>query len=88
MSRLFYLKLALNNLKKNGQSYWPYLFTCIGTISMYSIMHAMSANRALSKIAVGDHLRVLLVLGIIVVAIFSAIFLLYTNSFLKRFVPP
>ena len=84
MSRLFYLKLALNNLKKNGQSYWPYLFTCIGTISMYSIMHAMSANRALSKIAVGDHLRVLLVLGIIVVAIFSAIFLLYTNSFLIK----
>ena len=84
MSRFFYLKLALNNLKKNSQTYRAYLLTCIGTIAMFFVMHTISVNRALDKIAGGGPLKTLLALGLVVIAIFSSIFLIYTNSFLIK----
>lgn len=84
MPRFFYQKLALNNLKKNSQTYRAYLLTCIGTICMYFIMHAISVNKALNQMSGGTQLKVLLFFGVIVIAIFSTIFLLYTNSFLIK----
>ena len=84
MPRFFYQKLALNNLKKNSQTYRAYLLTCIGTICMYFIMHAISVNEALNQMSGGTELKVLLFFGVIVIAIFSTIFLLYTNSFLIK----
>ena len=33
MKRFFYAKIALTNLKKNRQTYFPYLLTCIATVS-------------------------------------------------------
>ena len=82
--RFFYQKLALNNLKKNSQTYRAYLLTCMGTICMYFVMHAISVNQALDQMSGGTQLKVLLFFGVIVIAIFSTIFLLYTNSFLIK----
>ena len=32
---MFYPKLALTNLKKNGKTYIPYLLTCVLTVMMF-----------------------------------------------------
>lgn len=35
---LFYMKLALQNIKKNAQTYVPYILTCIGSVMMFDII--------------------------------------------------
>ncbi|MBP3950921.1 ABC transporter permease [Bacillus suaedae] len=84
MSRFFYAKLAITNIQKNGKTYYPYIFTCIGTIAMYYIMHFISINDGLNNMSGGDSLKIILNLGTYVIAIFSVIFLFYTNSFLIK----
>lgn len=80
MSRLFYPKLAVINIKNNCKTYFPYILTCICTIAMFYIMHSISINKGLGS----QSLKALLHFGTIVIGIFSAIFLFYTNSFLIK----
>lgn len=76
--------MAFVNIKKNGKFYIPYLLTCIFTISMYYIMCFVAKNRGLKKIHGADQLAIMMQLGSYIVAIFSIIFLFYTNSFLMK----
>lgn len=64
--------------------YIPYILTCIGTIAMYYNMHALSVNKGIDQIYGGEQLKIVLSLGKYVIAIFSVIFLFYTNSFLIK----
>ena len=82
MSKGFYPKLAASNMKKNSRTYLPFILTCIGTIMMYYIMYAMYENS--SSFLEHQALGFILGLGTWVIAIFAAIFLFYTNSFLVK----
>jgi len=84
MHKFFYSKLALSNIRKNGKTYYPYILTCIGSIVMYYIMHFISINDGLEQMSGGGSLKSILGLGTFVIAIFSVIFLFYTNSFLIK----
>lgn len=84
LNKLFYPKFALNNIKKNGRFYYPYLITCIFTIAMFYIMCFIAYNPGINKINGGSNLKIIIELGIYVVGIFSFIFLIYTNSFLTK----
>lgn len=84
MSNIFYPKLALQNIKKNGKFYFPYIITCIGTVAMFYIICAITADPGLKKMPGYDSLKYILNLGCIVVGIFAVIFLFYTNSFLMK----
>jgi putative ABC transport system permease protein len=84
MSKFFYPKLALTNINKHRKTYIPYILTCIFTIAMFYMMHFISGNPGLKKMSGGDSLITILNLGIIVIGIFSVIFLFYTNSFLIK----
>lgn len=84
MKRLFYPRLAFSNIKKNAKTYVPYILTCIFTVSLFYIMHSISTNEGLFNTFGGDSLLQILSLGVGVVAIFSCIFLFYTNSFLIK----
>lgn len=84
MSRFFYAKLAATNLKKNAQTYLPYILTCICTVMMYYIMGFLSENEGLGNMAGGSHMQTILSLGSYVIAIFATIFLFYTHSFLIK----
>ncbi len=81
---MFYSKLAIQNIKKNGKFYFPYILTCVGTIAMFYIMCAMSFNDGLKKMPGYTSLSFILILGCIVVGLFAVIFLFYTNSFLMK----
>lgn len=80
----FYTKLAASNIKKNGKTYLPYILACIGTIAVYYIMCFLSANEGLDYIKGSAQLKTILFLGCIVIGIFAAIFLFYTNSFIIK----
>lgn len=84
MRKFFYAKLALTNINKNGKAYYPYILTCVGTIVMYYILHFISVNEGLEKMSGGASMKNLLGFGTYVIAIFSVIFLFYTNSFLIK----
>lgn len=84
MSNFFYPKLALLSLQKNAKTYVPYLFTCMGTILMFYNMSFLVVVKEMGEISDSASLRSLLMFGAIVIAIFSVIFLFYTNSFLIK----
>lgn len=84
MRRGFYLKMAADNIKKNGKIYLPFLIASISTIAVIYIMYALTQNSGLSQVAGGTDLQMILILGSNIMAIFSVIFLFYTNSFLMK----
>ena len=84
MNKAFYPKLAISNLKKNHQTYIPYLIACIMTIVMYFIMESLSRNEGLKEIRGSAVLISFLAFGTFVIAVFSCILLFYTNSFLMK----
>ncbi|WP_410506249.1 FtsX-like permease family protein [Haloimpatiens sp. FM7315] len=84
MNGLFYIKLAKTNLKKNSKTYFPYILTCICSIIMFYVMNSLSLNKGLNNIRGRDGLITILGFGDIIIAIFSVIFLFYTNSFLIK----
>lgn len=81
---MFYAKLALMNIRKNGKFYYPYIITCIFTIAMYYIMCFIAFNHGIEKMSGADNLRLMMSFGSWIVAIFSFVFLIYTNSFLMK----
>lgn len=82
--KLSFFKLAVSNIVKNGKFYLPYLLTCIGASAMFYIICFITLNPGLRSLQGFDYVRVLLALGCIIVGIFSAVFLFYTNSFLIK----
>lgn len=84
MNKLFYPKLALSNMKKNGKFYFPYMITCIISVAMFYIMGSIVTDPGINKIPHAETLMLVLDLGTKVIGIFSVIFLFYTNSFLLK----
>lgn len=84
MSKCFYLKMALSNIRKNKRMYFPYILTSIITIMMYYMMSGLRNNSNVESMRGGAPVTVLLQLGVGVTGIFAAIFLFYTNSFLMK----
>lgn len=84
MKRGFYRRLAVNSIRKNKKTYLPYILTCIGMVMMYYIISFLTVSRSVSAMRGGDDMQMVLGLGCGVLAVFSVIFLFYTNSFLIR----
>ncbi len=84
MNKLFFSKLAANNIVKNKRTYIPYILTCIGSIIMFFTMCALADNKSLLKLNYGDSTQVMLELGVKLIGFFAVIFLFYTNSFLIK----
>ena len=81
----FYSKFALNNLVKNKKFIIPYVLSAIFTIMSFYILSSLAFGDNLNKLPNGiDATKQVLSLGIIVIAIFSIIFLFYTYSFLVK----
>lgn len=84
MKSFLYLRLAVSGIRKNKKLYLPYLLTCVGMVMMEYILLSLSDSPALRTMRGGAQLGFVLSLGKFVVAVFAALFLLYTNSFLIR----
>lgn len=79
-----YSRLAATGIRKNGKSYIPYILTAALMISVFYIITFLSANRMLKQMTGGNGMAMILQFGMVVMGIFSAIFLFYTNSFLIK----
>lgn len=84
MKTNFYPKLAFEGIRKNKRLYLPYIVTGAVMVMMYYILSFLAESEVLEHIKGGGMLRRILPLGTVVVAVFSLIFLFYSNSFLIR----
>lgn len=84
MNKRLYAKLAFDGIRKNRQLYFPYIMTCVTMVTMYYIMSFLHISNTLENSFGSGTIRMILGLGTWVIAIFSLIFLFYTNSFLIR----
>lgn len=82
MNKSYYPKLAVSNLKKNRQVYFPFVLAAIATVAMFFIMQSLAKNEGLKQL--DPALEWILIFGTYVIAIFSVILLFYTNSFLIK----
>lgn len=80
----FYPKLAWEGIRKNKRLYLPYILSGGVMVMMYYILSFLIESPALAQMAGGSVLMTILPLGCVVIAVFSALFLFYTNSFLIR----
>ena len=84
MKRGFYLRLALDGMRKNRRLYVPFLLTCSGMVMMFYILYSLAYSPAVRSMRGGGTMAMILLLGTVVMAVFALLFLLYTNSFLAR----
>ena len=84
MKKGFYLRLAVDGMRKNRRLYLPYLLTCAGMVMMFYILGSLAHSPLMASMRGGGTMAVVLMLGTWVIAAFALLFLLYTNSFLVR----
>lgn len=84
MKKGIYRKLAWSGMKKNKKLYLPYIVTCIGAVMMCYIVGFLATSHPLQSIPGGSTMQMFLSMGFYIMAVFSLIFLFYTNSFLIR----
>jgi putative ABC transport system permease protein len=79
-----YSHLAWNNIRKNARLYVPNILAGMGLTAVFYIILTLAMDDRLSEVRGGSYLPDIMPLGVTVVAILSAILLLYTNSFLMK----
>lgn len=79
-----YSRLAATGIKKNGKSYIPFILTAALMVAIFYIITFLSENPMLRRMVGGSGMAMILSIGMVVMGIFSAIFLFYTNSFLIK----
>ena len=84
MKKGFYPKLAFDGIRKNKKMYLPYILTSIGMVMMYYIIIFLQFSQSIKDAVQSSTVTQILGLGSWVIAIFSCIFLFYTNSFLIK----
>lgn len=80
----FFPRLALVNLARNGRFYGPYLLSCGAVAAMYYILRFLTWHEALTTVRGAVYLQVMMSIGCFVVSLFSAVILLYANSFVMK----
>lgn len=79
-----YPKLAFINIKNNRKFYLPYMLTGMGVTMMFYVMLFLTYNPGLEGSFGGRTVISMLMMGCYIIAIFSAVVLFYTNSFLIK----
>lgn len=79
-----YSRLAAGGIRRNAKLYVPYILTCALMAMMFYIVCFLSQNPFIDGMRGGDSLKAMLFMGVIIMGVFSAIFLFYTNSFLVK----
>lgn len=81
---LLYPKLAWQGIRKNAETYLPYLLMGILMVGVSYIMNYLTRPALMGALSMGGTTLMVLQMGKIVISVFSVIFLYYCNSFLIR----
>lgn len=84
MRKFFYSRLALQNIRKNGRFYFPYLLAFLGCVCGMYLILSLALGDGVSQLRGGEYVVGFMNFGVGIVGLFVAIFLFYTNSFLIK----
>lgn len=84
MNFLLYPKLAFTGMVKNRRLYVPFMLACSGLMMVFYITAFLANSDFVQELPGGTMISVILTAGWIVMLVFSAIFMFYTNSFLIK----
>ena len=90
MKPTFYPRLAWMGIKKNARLYVPYLLSCAFMAAVLYVIAFLASTPALYVVngklngAGTTTVQLVMRLGSLVISVFAALFLFYTNSFLLR----
>ena len=84
MKLSLYARLAAQNIRKSRRLYVPYLLSGVCMAIIFYVLSALTGDPALLSMSGGAQMAMLLSLGVVVMALFSTLFLLYTSSFLMK----
>lgn len=79
-----YSRLAFTNIKNNKTLYMPYIISGMVMIAMFYVMMFLNNSKGIGKVPGAEILVDIMGLGCGIIAIFSYIFLFYTNSFIIK----
>ena len=82
-------KLALQSIRNNRKFYLPYILALLGDVAAIYIMFALVRDPGVKNITPGRpngymYVSVFMSIGLFIAFFFSAIFVLYINSFLMK----
>ncbi len=80
----FYPRLAATGIRKNRRVFLPFILACSGMVMMFYIILYLAVSETIRSLIGGGTIQAILGMGSWVIAVFAAIFLFYTNSFLLR----
>lgn len=84
MNKFYYLRLAVENFRRNREIYFPYLLASGLMIMVYHTFSLIANNPGMENIPASVTLNIIMTIGIWVGVIFSVIFIFYANSFLMK----
>ena len=84
MKRALYPRLALSGIRKNARLYLPALCADAGMAMVCYIVACLRDSSSVASMRGGAVVTGTLSFGVYVIAVFSLLFLLYTNAFLIR----
>ncbi len=84
MKKGLYLRIAATNIWKNKQTYLPFLIASIMLTFTFYSFSMIATDKGLSQMRGGATFGAVLGFGMIVIGLFTAIFIFYANSFLIK----
>ena len=78
----FYPRLALDGIRKNRRMYLPFILTSSIMAAIFYILLFLQQSRTVLTMEGGENVAVMLRFGVIVIAVFSCIFL-FLHKFLS-----
>jgi len=84
MNKHIYFKLAINNIKKNKTTFFPFGLSCTTMIALFYMLFSISDQSSDAIFYGGATMSTILRLGLWVCGIFSVLVIFYTNGFLLK----
>lgn len=79
-----YPKLAAQNMRKNRRFFAPYLLALAGLTAAFYVMAALVFDDGVYSLRGFEYVQMMMQIGMVVAGAFSAVLLLYINSFLMK----
>lgn len=84
MSKGLYIRLAWQNIRKNKNTFLPFLLSGIMMTAMFYMLHSIWRQSDDTLFFGATTMKKVLIIGVVVAGIFSVCVLFYTNSFLMK----
>ena len=76
--------MAVNNIRKNGSTYFPYIGVSIFALFTYFVFDLIQRNDVMMTVPKGAYAAALVMIGFVLLGLIMVPFLYYTNSFLIK----